>query len=96
MEPWEPDPVQLTPSEFEFYNRMRTRAVLRAMEDLISVEANWHHYVRSGNGHMAGKLYEVMQNLFPFLDYEAMQSKTRRAKGRARNMTESTHVPAQG
>ena len=66
---WEPSPVQLAPLEFEFYNWTRTRAALRAREDLISVEANWHHYVRSGNSEAAGKLYETRQEFFPFPDY---------------------------
>ena len=69
IEPWEADPVQLTALEFEFYNRMRTGAALRAREDLISVEASWRHYVRNGDSYKAGQLYEVMQDLFPFLEY---------------------------
>ena len=45
------------------------RAALRARQDLMVLEASWFHYTREGNSQQAGRLYELMEEMFQFMDY---------------------------
>ena len=69
-ESWHPPPVEIPVVKFNHWNRLRSRAALRARQDLMVLEASWFHYTREGDSRRAGRLYELMEEMFEFLDYD--------------------------
>ena len=66
-ESWHPPPAEIPVVKFNHWNTLRSRAALRARQDLMVLEASWFHYTREGNSRQAGRLYELMEEMFEYI-----------------------------
>ena len=67
-ESWHPPPVEIPVVKFNHWNTLRSRAALRARQDLMVLEVSWFHYTREGDSRQAGRLYELMGEMYEYMD----------------------------